>query len=254
MPKTKLLKPLLRKITKSSFFSGLISSLIYGYARLIGMTTKWEIRGRDECFRTWDKEGSIILVGWHGRTLMLPYFWNRHKPVNALVSLHQDGRLIAGLLQKFGVGTIGGSSNGNAKGAAIGLMRSLQKNKSIAIIPDGPVGPSMKMSMSPIYFAQKSGKPIFGMTYSVKNAEIITKSWDDMMIPLPFSKGICILTEPFYVPENATETELKGYCQKFEDALNKINFEADRAMGREPIMPSHKTKRKKYPKTANGAR
>ncbi len=253
MIKRKALKNLLKKIVKSTFFANLISSLVYWYARLVGATTRWEIHGREKCFATWDKDEAIILIGWHGRALMLPYFWNRYKPINALVSLHQDGRLIARLLQKFGLGIIGGSSNGNARGAATGLMHSLQKNESISIIPDGPVGPSMQMSMSPVYFAQKSGKPIFGMTYSVKNSKIITKSWDDMMIPLPFSKGVCRLTDPFYIPKDASPEELEKYRKQIEDALNKITYEADTRVGIKPVLPNHKVKKKKHPKQPAGA-
>ena len=110
----KTLKKSLRRITKSDFVINLISSAIYWYARLVGKTTSWEVRGIDNFYREWDDNRGIILVAWHGRALMLPYFWNRKKPLNALVSLHRDGRMIAGLLEKFGLGTIGGSSNENA--------------------------------------------------------------------------------------------------------------------------------------------
>ena len=79
MIKRKALKNLLKKIVKSTFFANLISSLVYWYARLVGATTRWEIHGREKCFATWDKDEAIILIGWHGRALMLPYFWNRYK-------------------------------------------------------------------------------------------------------------------------------------------------------------------------------
>lgn len=253
MIKRKVLKNLLKKVVKSAFFANLISFLVYWYARLVGASTRWNIYGKEKCLKIWDKEETIILISWHGRALMLPYFWNRYKPINALVSLHQDGRLIARLLQKFGIGIIGGSSNENARGAAMGLMHSLQKNESIAIIPDGPVGPNMKMSMSPLYFAQKSGKPIFGMTYSVKKSKIITKSWDDMMIPFPFSKGVCKLTEPFYIPKDATVEDMEKYRQQIEDSLNKMTYEADTEVGIPPVLPNHKVKRKKHPKQSAGA-
>lgn len=70
--------------------------------------------------------------------MMLPYFWNRSHPLNALVSLHHDGRMIAGLLEKFGMGTIGGSSTENGKNAALELMRSLQKAKPSPSFPTAP--------------------------------------------------------------------------------------------------------------------
>ena len=68
------------------------------------------------------------------------------------------------ILKKFGIGNISGSSNQKSNEAALELMRNLQQGNSIAIIPDGPRGPSMKLSMSPIFYAQKSGKPIIGIT------------------------------------------------------------------------------------------
>lgn len=150
----KTLKKSLRRITKSDFVINLISSAIYWYARLVGKTTSWEVRGIDNFYREWDDNRGIILVAWHGRALMLPYFWNRKKPLNALVSLHRDGRMIAGLLEKFGLGTIGGSSNENASGAAVKLMHSLKDDTAICIIPDGPGTPDAYGTLSSLLCAK----------------------------------------------------------------------------------------------------
>ena len=43
---------------------------------MVGKTTKWEINGKKRMDDIWDKEGSFIFIGWHGRAMMLPYFWN----------------------------------------------------------------------------------------------------------------------------------------------------------------------------------
>lgn len=239
------IKVINKKITKSNFITNLISKLIYWYTRLIYKTTKWKVIGKENAVNLWEKGESFILIGWHGRALMLPAFRDYKYPLNALVSLHNDGRMIAGVLQRYGLGTIGGSSNNNAHGAALNLMSSLMENKSICIIPDGPRGPRMHMSMSPIYYAQKTGKPIIGMTYSVKKCKIIQKAWDKMMIPLPFNEGICKFTDPIYIPETQSEEELEQYRILVEKALNEINFEADTNMGIPPIMPGTKPKKQK---------
>ena len=180
--------------------------------------------------------------------MLYPYFWNKKRPLNALVSLHQDGRLIAGFLEKCGLGTIGGSSNGNAVGSARDLIESLQKDTAICIIPDGPKGPNMKLSKSPVYFAQKSGKPIYGITCSVKGSKIVHKAWDKMMIPLPFSEGICELIGPYYVPQNASEQEMEEIRQRIETELNQTCFAADKLMGIEKITPGSTAKKKRYSK------
>lgn len=234
-----------KKITKSNFAISIISSILYLYTRLVYKTTSWEVIGREKAVKLWENDKGFILIGWHGRALMMPSFRDYRFPVNALVSLHNDGRLIAGVLEKYGVGTIGGSTNNNARGAALNLMSSLQDNTSICIIPDGPRGPRMHLSMSPIYYAQKTGKPIIGMTYSTKNNKIIESAWDKMMIPYPFNDGVCIFTDPIYIPPTADDEMLEKYRQQIENKLNEINFEADSKMGMTPIQPGKKLKKQK---------
>ena len=134
MAKIKILKKTFKKLLRSKLITNMISSLIYYYALLIGKTTKWQTKGIKEFYTDWEKNKSIILIGWHGRAMLYPYFWNKKRPLNALVSLHQDGRLIAGFLEKCGLGTIGGSSNGNAVGSARDLIESLQKDTAICTI------------------------------------------------------------------------------------------------------------------------
>ncbi len=248
MAQTKILKKAFKKILKSGIVTGIIGTLVYYYTRFVGKTTRWNIKGIEKFYQYWQKEGSIILIGWHGRAMLYPYFWNKERPLNALVSLHQDGRLIAGFLEKCGFGTIGGSSNGNAVGSARDLLESLQKGTAICIIPDGPKGPSMKLGKSPVYFAQKSGKPIFGITCSIKGSKIVRRAWDQMMIPIPFSEGICELVGPYYAPSDANEEELEEIRLRIETELNAACFAADKAMGIEKVVPGTTARQKKYHK------
>lgn len=240
------LKNLTKQITKSGFFINLLGMILYAYSRLVYNTVKWKISGRDEMIEMMRNNQNIILIAWHGRALMLPAFQKGYTELDALVSLHNDGRIIAGLLRRYNLGIIGGSSNNNARGAAVNLMHSLESGRSVCIIPDGPRGPRMKMTMSPIYYAWKTGCPIIAAAYSVDKCKIIESAWDKMLIPAPFCNGRAIFTEPFYIPADAKEDELDKYRLIIENKLNEINFAADKDCGLKPIMPSDeiKTKRK----------
>lgn len=246
------LKKHIKDFCHTNFVSNLISSLIYGYTRLVYRTTDWQIIGREHPVSLWEKGKDFILIGWHGRALMLPAFRDYRFPLNALVSLHNDGRMIAGVLQKYGLGTIGGSSNNNARGAALNLMSSLNDNTSICIIPDGPRGPRMHLSMSPIYYAQKTGKPIICMTYSTKRCKIAEKAWDKMMLPYPFNKGICLFSEPVYIPPTLDDKSMEEQRCKIENMMNELNYTADRKMGLTPIKPGSKAKNKNDKKKPQG--
>ena len=128
----------LKDFINSPIGEKIIGNLAYYYLKFVGLTTRWQsVTGVKETYETLDKYGSMIVIGWHGRTLIMPYFWNKTRPLNALVSPHRDGRIIVHILAKFGIGNINGSSDRNSKEAAIELMRNLQQGNSIAIIPDG---------------------------------------------------------------------------------------------------------------------
>ena len=242
----KLIKKITKKIKNAKWFNSFVGWFLCVYVRLVGKTTKFDMSGMKKFYDIWEKDGSLIMVAWHGRVGVLPYFWNKKRKLKALVSTHRDGQLIGKLLKSFGIGVIGGSSNNNASGAAISLMKTLKKNDSIAIIPDGPRGPSMKMTMSPIYYAQKTGKPIVGVGYSIKGAKL-AKSWDSMMLPPLFSKGITFATDPFYIPKDAKKEELEKYRLQIEKKLNDIMHDADKKLG-VPYVEAGKEAKKKHEK------
>lgn len=220
-----------KNILKSPLIEKIIGTVAYAYLKFVGMTTRWEVSGVKETYEALEKYGSMVVIGWHGRTLEMPYFWNKSRKLNALVSPHRDGRLIVEILRRFGIGNIDGSSNQNSSTAAINLMKNLQQGNSIAIIPDGPRGPSMTLGMSPIFYAWKSGKPIMGITYSIAGSKVIKKSWDDMLVPFPFHRGIYVITKPLIIPQNATPEELEKYRLQLETELNNITYEIDRKLG-----------------------
>ncbi len=221
----------LKNFLKSSVGTEIIGTIAYFYLKFVGMTTRWQVSGVKETYELLQKHGSMIVIGWHGRTLEMPYFWNKKRPLNALVSPHRDGQLIVKILKKFGIGHINGSTDKNSSEAALELMRNLQQGNSIAIIPDGPRGPSMQLTMSPIFYAWKSGKPLIGITYSLAKSKIAFKSWDNMMIPLPFCKGMYAITEPLFIPANASSEDLETYRKNMETKLNELTWSLDKEMG-----------------------
>ena len=219
-----------KKISKSVYATRIASFFCYWYVRFVALTTRWEKRDINVFYENLAEHKAVIFVAWHGRIAFAPYFWNRCSKLSALVSPHRDGQLIAGLLKRFGIENISGSTNEHPRAAAVKLLRELKNNASIAIIPDGPRGPSMTMSMSPIYYAKTTGKPIIGMTYSIANSKILGKSWDQMMLPFPFQKGIVAVTKPFFIPKNTPKEKLEDYRQQIEDEMNRLTWQLDREL------------------------
>ncbi len=233
------IKDNIRKILKSTFVIKCLSVVIYIYAIFAGKTTKWNVKGIDTLIKD-TKNSNAIIVGWHSRTTMLPFFWNKYIKLRltALVSPHQDGQIIAHFLRRFGIKPINGSTNENARQGALMLMRELIAGSSLFISPDGPRGPRMRMKNSPIYFAQKSGKPIYCVCFSTNKALVFEKAWDKTMILLPFGKGVFYVSEPIFVPKELTDDEFEQYRKKVEDIAIQQLIDCDKAVDREPCYPA----------------
>lgn len=52
-----------------------------------------------------------------------------------------------------------------------------------------------------------------------------------MLVPLPFQRGMYSITEPFFIPAEATAEELGKYRLQIETTLNELTWKLDREMG-----------------------
>lgn len=242
-----VIKKHFKALGKKPAVLNLIGTVAFCYTWLVGKTSRFENTYHFKDFDTLIQQNDgAIFVTWHGRALMLPFFWSNIRPMKALVSPHNDGRIIARILRGFNILSIDGSSNERAFSSALEILKELKKGTVISLISDGPRGPSMRLNKSVIYFAQKSGKPIMGFTYSAKNTYVAQKSWDSMLVPLPFSRGYVQATKPLFVPKNATEEELETLRLNFETELNNLTFEVDKKCAIPPILPGKTPKPKRH--------
>ena len=239
------LKHLRQKILKKPIVLDLLGGAAYLYARLVGATGKYEISGIDEFEKLVADNDGGIFVAWHGRALLLPYFWRNPRQMKALVSPHNDGRIIAKLLRGFKILSIDGSSDRKALPAALDIVRELEKGTVVALISDGPRGPRMRLNKSVIYFAQKTGKPVMGFTYSSRGAKVLSKSWDAMLLPKPFAEGAVAATKPLFVPADATEEDMEQMRLAFEAELNRLTQELDKRFDLPEILPADGQKEKR---------
>ncbi len=229
---------IIKKISKSNFTYSLAGLIASSYAKFVSLTSTIEVKGQEKLLKHLEQDKPIIMTAWHGRLYLLYLAWPKKFPLKALVSPHSDGMIISKTLQRFGITSILGSSNKNAKSSAINIFKSLTKEKtSVTIIPDGPRGPMAKAVISPIYFAKKTGAPIYPLTYASKKHKTLDHSWDKMIVPKPFSKITLIYDDPIIIPKDATEKEMEQYRIKLENSLNHISKEADIAVGIDPIKP-----------------
>ena len=199
----------------------LFGSLAAGLIRLLYATIRWEVVAPAD-----EKDGPrAIYAFWHGRMLMLPPYYTalKRRPLYMLISQHGDGRLIAFAIKLLGIRSIAGSSSRRGVAATLELLSCLEEGSSIGITPDGPKGPRHVCKKGVVALAQQAQVPIRPITYSVQERWVIP-SWDRMIVPRPFSRGVVVLGDLVRFSEGEDENAAR---LRVEEALNGITARAD---------------------------
>jgi lysophospholipid acyltransferase (LPLAT)-like uncharacterized protein len=174
-----------------------------------------------------------IISFWHGRQLLIPLVYWSHRSkiknvVQALISLHSDGRLIAFIVGLLGVKNIAGSSSRGGKEATLTLIERLKLGDSVALTPDGPKGPISKSKPGILKLAATTGAPIYPLSYSA-NKFWRFKSWDKMILPKPFARVEVVVGRKMIVTEQLSDGNIDRLLNEVDERLNEAEREADAA-------------------------
>src|SRR3989338_3719774 len=180
------------------FFYKILPGFIAGLIKLLYKSSTWVFIGQENVDPLIEQKKPVIVAFWHSQLLMMPMAWRWKLPFYMLLSKHKDGQFIGDIVERFNISSIAGSTNMGGARAFIQLKNTLKEGKSIGITPDGPKGPRHQASLGIIQLAKLTSTPIAPMTYATKSYKL-APSWDKLMIPLPFTKGVYLYDEPFYI-------------------------------------------------------
>jgi lysophospholipid acyltransferase (LPLAT)-like uncharacterized protein len=138
---------------------------------------------------------------------------------------------MAQALNMVGVKTIMGSSRTGGTEAFREIRRTLKDGGRIAISVDGGKGPRQRVQGGIMLLGKHSGCPVIPTTGSCRVGKQLN-SWDRMLLPAPWTKGVLLMGAPIRVPKDADKAELARLELQYEAALNALMDEADRRCGR----------------------
>jgi lysophospholipid acyltransferase (LPLAT)-like uncharacterized protein len=233
------------KFAKSAAYRGFLQSawlqavacwVTQLYIRLVYLTNRWSIEGC-EWTRRLSREGQTFIVAfWHGRLLMMPKAWHQLTPFHMLISAHRDGRIIAGAMTYFGIGTIAGSTRRGGSSALRAMLKQLKGGAAVGITPDGPRGPAMTVSIGIVNIARIAGVPIVPVTYATsRRRELAT--WDRFQLALPFGRGVFLFGEPIEIDAELDDAGLETVRELLEIRMLEMDREADRLVGYQASQP-----------------
>jgi lysophospholipid acyltransferase (LPLAT)-like uncharacterized protein len=225
------------RLLKSQAVQRAAARLLSLYLDLALRSTRWRFEGGDH-LAPYLPGGAVIVAAWHERLPLIPALWLRARithpgrPVAALASRHRDGRFLGAVLGRFGVRIVHGSTE-HAKGAsrkrdrggAAGLralLTALRDGSAIVITPDGPRGPRRVSAPGVAQLAALAQAPVLAASGQVR-WRITLRSWDRMVIPLPFGRGVLVCEAPILIPPG----EAAAFLPSIEAALNTAADRAD---------------------------
>ncbi|HKT34248.1 MAG TPA: lysophospholipid acyltransferase family protein [Nitrospira sp.] len=133
--------------------------------RLLGRTMRIETRGQEHVDRLYQEGKRVIIAFWHARQLMMPLTY-RGRLAHILISQHQDGEMIARIVERFGFRAVRGSSTRGGVEALRELIRLGRSGVDLVVTPDGPKGPAQVVKMGVIQLARASKLPIIPLAFS----------------------------------------------------------------------------------------
>lgn len=198
----------------------LAASLISGYLRICGLTTKYIFEGIEKDIPTLAQK-PVIFAFWHNRQGFLLYPFRVHKKMCVLVSLSKDGEYIARALPKFNMIAARGSTTRGGATAFRRLITKAKENYSLALTPDGPRGPVYQASQGVLALARKTGLPVIPVGVYATN-KFSVNSWDRFQVMLPFGKCAIVLGAPLQVNKGDNLKEIaKDLTLKIQEATTK---------------------------------
>ncbi|MFC0411035.1 lysophospholipid acyltransferase family protein [Roseomonas elaeocarpi] len=217
-----MLKALLRHPTTLAAAAHLIGL----YLAFVYATTRWTWLGVPAITATAESGQPFIVSFWHERLPMMPMLWRlargrfpalRPKRAHVLVSRHRDGRFIGDIIGRFQLDTVHGSTSRGGAAGMVALLRLLEAGDLGAITPDGPRGPRRQAAAGVAQIAATAGVPVIPCAASTTRRRVL-RSWDRMVLPLPFGRGVVVVCPPVTVRRDEVEAGLAAITAGMNEA------------------------------------
>ena len=192
------------------------------WLRTTRATMRLSFHGREEALP--EDGGPLIYAFWHAQLALMP--WMQLRPPSVVpVSLSKDGEWTARLFSRLNAETVRGSTSRGGANALRGLVRAVRAGKDLAITPDGPQGPAEQVQPGAVWLARLSGRPLLPVAFAARPCAHVG-SWDRMIVPLPFSRGVFEYGDLLWVPRDSDEAGMEEARLELQGRMSAATHDA----------------------------
>jgi len=190
-------------------------------------TTRWVLDGAEHLAPAATGRATVAAF-WHERLALMPMLWltlRRMDPTqrgHVLVSQHRDGRLIGTVMRRFGVDVVLGSSRRGGAAGVRAALPLLARGEHLVITPDGPRGPRRQAAPGVAQIAALAEVPVLPCAAQTSRRRVL-RSWDRMVVPLPFGRGVMVCLPPIKVPRDGWDAALPAIAAALTEAADRAD-------------------------------
>jgi lysophospholipid acyltransferase (LPLAT)-like uncharacterized protein len=203
----------------------LVPRLMATVLAIIGATLKFEVITEPGATPATSPAKGIFCF-WHRCTLPCAWYFRRFR-CSILISRSFDGELIARTLGILGFDSVRGSSSRGGAAGLLALQQAIERGQPVVFTADGPRGPIYQTKMGPVKLAQMTQQEI-GIFYLLPERAWTMHSWDQFLVPKPFSRVAVSWACPVAPPApDADAATLEAIRQELNDALERARLNAE---------------------------
>lgn len=172
----------------------------------------------------------VVLAFWHEYNLAAAVAAHRLRRDRRYVSFSTQtfrGAVMNVMLEGLGAGSVPLPAEGRrAEAAALSraMARLGRDGATLAVSPDGPVGPYRVAKPGALIVARASGLPLQPWAVSARPALRLTRRWDRHMVPLPFCRLAVEEAAPLRV---GAREPIRPALARLQAALDEVSARAD---------------------------
>ena len=205
----------------SAYIARWLATVFAVLLRLVKASWRTEYIGLDAIQQALDRQERLLFAFWHGKHVSLfPLVEGFDACI--LTSRSFRGQVIAGLCRRFGYHcVILDHHRGNELQELLDEL--LQTHRCLAVAVDGPLGPYHVARFGLVRLASRLRLTVLPLSITAERKFVMHKRWDKMVFPLPFSRVLLGVGQPFKIPAEVQPDELKTWADKIQKGIENTD-------------------------------
>jgi lysophospholipid acyltransferase (LPLAT)-like uncharacterized protein len=205
----------------------LLIALTRGLLRLFWWSCRVEkIIGQEHLDTLREAGQPAIICYWHQMQIFCSWFMfeqiKKGMKVGFLISPSVTGEVPAAIAQRYGAHVLRGSSTRSGGQALRDMYQAVVKQGiSPVTTADGPKGPLHEFKPGAALLARMTKAPVVPIVYVAERYRN-WDSWDEFIVPRPFTRIVIAVGEPMTVPKELGVDQLEPFQRTMEETMARL--------------------------------